>query len=141
MLELKWSDYSTMQQETDACFRLFKNIKVFFDTQAKLYGDYGMLCFGDCQIDAIAYDSERAKLTVRIVDNLKNTKYCSKQISRIFYVFDFYGVDNFGCDIAPEHWISDIFMQKLESNIILFDCDAGLKFSFSSAEANRCWCE
>ena len=71
--------------------------------------------------------------------NITNNENEKKSI--IFYVFDFYGVENFMCDIAPEHYINDLFMQKANNGKILFDCDAGLQFSFAKARANRFWVE
>ena len=148
-----WTDYEDMYLQTKNCLSKFDNIQEFFDIENIIYTEYwetkgkkieaeNMLCFGDAQIDNIAYDYKNKKATVRIVKHLPcQREYHGKICSTIFFVFDFEDVEEFRCDIAPEYYIQEFYIQKnAERFIIEFD-GLDLTFTFSKARANRWWME
>ncbi len=149
-----WTNEKDMYNQTKECFNKFYNIQEFFDIQNSIYAEYweskgenfipdNTLSFGDDQIDNIAYDSETKKATVRIFCRLPlERKFRGKICKHIFYVFDFEGVEDFRCDIAPGYYIQDLYMQENQNGRFVIEFDGiDLTFSFSKGKANRWWME
>lgn len=142
-----------MYNKTKICFSEFDNIKDFFNIYNSIYTQYwnkkgekfetdNMLCFGDDQIDNIAYDDETKKVSIRIVSLLPmEIEFRGKQCKKIFYVFDFENVENFSCDIAPEYYISDFFIEKKNDRFSIEFIGVHLRFTFTKGIANRWWME
>lgn len=140
-------------EKTKECLNKFENIQEFFDIHNQIYIEYhnakgrkfevdNMLCFGDDQIDNIAYDYKTKTATVRIVCKLPvEREYRGRMARRIFYVFDFENVEEFSCDIAPEYYISDFYIDKNEDKFYIEFWDVFLQFSFTKGIANRWWME
>ena len=90
------------------------------------------VCFGDAQIDSLAYDPEKKELSVRITDST----------DKWFVVFDFFDVEIKYFDIAPEHFIDEMFIEQNEDGKYSITFGTGeLDFRYSSAKLNRFWSE
>jgi hypothetical protein len=153
-MPIVWTNANDMYNQSKECLNFFENIQEFFDIENKIYSEYweskgetfevdNMLCFGDGQIDNIAFDYATKQATVRFVKYLPcKREYRGKICNNIFYVFDFENVEEFRCDIAPEYYINDFYIQKNESGrffILIEGLD--LSFSFGKGKANRWWME
>ena len=149
-----WTNDKDMYNQTKECFNKFENIQEFFDIQNDIYTEYweskgekyetdNTLSFGDDQIDNIAYNSETKKATVRIFCRLPfERKYRDKICKHIFYVFDFEDVEEFRCDIAPEYYIQDFYIQQNKEGRFIIEFEGvDLTFSFNKGKANRWWME
>lgn len=147
-----WTNEKDMYNKTKECFNKFDNIQGFFDIQNTIYKEYweskgenftpdNTLSFGDDQIDNIAYDSETKKATVRIFCHLPLEREFRGKIRKyIFYVFDFEDVEDFRCDIAPEYYIQDLYIQEEQNGRYSIEFEGvDLSFSFSKGKANRWW--
>jgi hypothetical protein len=134
-------DSATLFEETQKNFRKFDGIDKFFELTKELYGN-DFLCWGDDQIDEIAYNSNNKKLTVRICTFGNDTTYNGKQVNHVFWVMDFFDVEILYFDISPEHWIDDVFIQENEDGKYSITFGSGeLDFRYSYAKVNRCWVE
>jgi len=149
-----WTNHKDMYNQTKKCFNKFENIQDFFDIQNAIYKEYweskggnfesdNTLCFGDDQIDNIAYDSVSKKATVRIFSHLPNEReYRGRRCKYVFYVFDFEDVEDFRCDTAPEYYIQELYMQENQNGRFIIEFEGvDLTFSFSKGKANRWWME
>lgn len=149
-----WTNDKDMYNKTKECFNKFDNIQAFFDIQNAIYTEYwaskgekfegdNTLSFGDDQIDNIAYDSETKKATVRIFCRMPfEREFRGKLCKNIFFVFDFEDVEEFRCDIAPEYYIQDLYIQQDKNGRFVIEFEGvDLTFSFTKGKANRWWME
>lgn len=99
------------------------------------------LCFGDYQIDYINYSQKLNTLSLRFTGCCPKFSFNNKLCTKLFFLIDFVGVDDVNLEVAPEFWISDIFIQKCDDRY-LFWCDGTTaNFTYTSAKANRWWGE
>ena len=152
-MDIVWTNSEEMDRQTQSCFSKFDNIQEFFDIQNIIYTEYwatksekiesdNFLSFHDGQIDNIAYDSRNKTASVRFLMKLPCEKqFKGKLCEKIYYVFQFEGVEDFYCDIAPEYYISDLFIQQNDNRYIIHLDGIGLIFTFSKGKANRWWME
>ncbi len=141
-MEIVWKDRSVMYQETDECYSQIDGIRNFIEAQNMAYGcACDGICFGDYQIDYVKYNQNERSLTLRFIGHCKEFTYNNKSCTKLFFVFDFWGVDDLDIEIAPEFWISDIFIQKKESRFYWFCDGTNVSFSYDFAKANRWWGE
>lgn len=141
-MEIEWTNFETMCAETDKCYSEIQGIKEFIDAQNRVYGfkDNG-LCFGDYQIDYINYSQKLNTLSLRFTGCCPKFSFNNKLCTKLFFVIDFVSVDDVNLEVAPEFWISDIFIQKCDDRY-LFWCDGTTaNFTYTSAKANRWWGE
>ena len=142
-----------IHNQTKLCLDKFDNIQEFFNIYNSIYTQYwnkkgeefdidNMLCFGDDQIDNIAYDSTTKKATFRVVSLLPiEVEFRGKPCKKIFYVFDFEDVEDFSCDIAPEYYISEFCIEKRNNRFAIEFTGVHLRFTFTKGIANRWWME
>lgn len=141
-MELIWSNTEMMRIETDKCYSEIEGIREFLDAQKQIYGFDGGLCFGDYQVDAVAYRQENSSISLRIVGNCPNFDFNGSTKTKAFFIFDFFNVEDVNIDVAPEYWLSDIFIQKTSDGKYLFWCDGtNINFVYEYAKVNRWWGE
>ena len=69
-------------------------------------------------------------------------EFRGKLCKYIFFVFDFEDVEEFRCDIAPEYYIQDLFIQQDKNGRFVIEFEGvDLTFSFTKGKANRWWME
>ena len=133
MFEINFSNREEMCFETIRCAKEIEGIQKFVQFQNNLYDlteDWVNFC--DEQIDALAYNPEKKELSVRITDS----------IDKWFVVLDFFDVEIKYFDIAPEHFIDEIFIKQNKDGKYSITFGTGeLDFRYSSARLNRFWSE
>lgn len=142
LFNIKWEESSEyMYQETQNHLKEIEGIDEFQVLMQELYGNQ-ILCWGDDQIDELAYNPSQGLLTVRICSSDRDITYKGKKVKRVFWMLDFYDVEFSFFDIAPEHWIDEIYIQKNEDGKHSITFGTGnLDFRYSHAKVNRCWVE
>ena len=133
MFEINYTNHKKMFSETERCVKAIEGIQEFVKFQNQLYDMTGDgVCFGDDQIDSLAYYPEKKELSVRITDS----------IDKWFVVLDFFDVEIKYFDIAPEHFIDEMFIEQNEDGKYSITFGTGeLDFRYSSAKLNRFWSE
>lgn len=130
-----------MFEETQNNLKEIEGIEEFIALTEELYG-HDWLCWGDDQIDELAYNPSQAKLTVRICSSDRDVTYRGEKVKYAFWMIDFYDVEIEYFDISPEHWIDNIYIQKNADGKYSITFGAGnLDFRYSHAKVNRCWTE
>lgn len=141
-MELIWSNAEAMRIETDKCYSQIEGIQDFYAAQNHIYGLADGLCFGDYQVDAVSFRQENKTLSVRLVGLCSEFTFNGAPKTKAFFVFDFFNVEDVNIDVAPEYWLSDIFIQKTEDGRYLFWCDGtNVNFVYEHAKVNRWWGE
>ena len=99
-----------------------RNTRIF-KCSKQIYGFVGGLCFGDYQVDAVAYRQENNSLSLRIVGSCPDFDFNGSSETKAFFLFDFFNVEDVNIDVAPEYWLSDISIQKASDGKYLFWCN------------------
>lgn len=141
MFDIKWSDSEKMFNDTQKYLKDIDGIEDFIELTKELYG-HDWLCWGDDQIDEIAYSPSNAKLTIRICSSGRNILYKGKKVKNVFWMIDFYGVEISYFDICPEHWIDEVYIQKNSDGKYSITFGSGeCDFRYDYAKVNRSWVE
>ncbi|MGN0115033.1 MAG: hypothetical protein ACI396_06870 [Acutalibacteraceae bacterium] len=141
MFNIEYSNEEKMFDDTQEALKEIEGIEEFIKLTRELYG-HDWLCWGDDQIDEIAYLPSAEKLTIRICSSGRNVTYKGKRVSKVFWILDFYGVEISFFDISPEHWIDVTFIQKNSDGKYSITFGTGnCDFRYSYAKINRCWVE
>ncbi|MBQ9427994.1 MAG: hypothetical protein IJU41_00470 [Clostridia bacterium] len=141
MFEIIWTDRESMYNQTQDCFKQIKDIEEFVTFQNKLYETAtDDICFGDGQIDGLAYSPDHSVLTVYIccyIDKIID----EKQIKEAHYVIDFFEPEIRYFDIEfNTHWIDEVLIQKNGDGKYSISFGTGeCDFRYSYAKVNRCW--
>ena len=133
MFEINYTNHEKMFSETIRCIREIEGIQKFIQFQNNLYdlSEYGVN-FCDEQIDALSFNPEKKTLSVRITDSE----------DKWFVVLDFFDVEINFFDIAPEHFIDEMFIEQNDDGKFSITFGTGeLDFRYSSAKLNRFWSE
>ncbi len=135
MFKIEWNDLQKMHEETDRCVKYISGIGEYISFKNEIYHTKNDdVCFGDNQIDAISFFPPEKKLTVRI-KGYYNNHAC-------FVVIDFFDVEIQYMDIAPEHYIDDMFIQQNSDGKFSISFGSGeLDFRYAYAKLNRFWTE
>ena len=133
MFEINYTNHEKMFSETIRCIRKIEGIQKFIQFQNNLYDlteDWVNFC--DEQIDALSFNPEKNVLSVRITDSE----------DKWFVVLDFFDVEIKYFDIAPEHFIDEMFIEQNDDGKFSITFGTGeLDFRYSSAKLNRFWSE
>ena len=133
MFEINYTNHEKMFSETIRCIREIEGIQKFIQFQNNLYNlteDWVDFC--DEQIDALSFNPEKKALSVRITDSE----------DKWFVVLDFFDVEIKYFDIAPEHFIDEMFIEQNDDGKFSITFGTGeLDFRYSSAKLNRFWSE
>ncbi len=133
-------DYTNREeafQETEKFFNKIEGIDSFYKLFKDIY-DINFLCWGDDQIDELAYFPNESKLTVRICSHEESKKHLGRNVKYIFWMIDFYGVEIKFFDIAPEHFIDDIVIKQNADGKYSISFGSGeLDFRYEYAKVNR----
>lgn len=141
MFNIEYSNSEKMFDDTQKYFKEIEGIEKFIELTSKLY-EHEWLCWGDDQIDEIAYNPSAAKLTIRICSSGRDIIYKGKKVRYVFWMLDFYGVEISFFDICPEHWIDETYITKNSDGKYSITFGSGnCDFRYSHAKVNRCWVE
>ena len=93
MFNIEWkSSAEDMFDETQHHLKDIEGIEEFIELTQELYG-HDWLCWGDDQIDEIAYNPSKGLLTVRICSSGRDITYKNKKVKYAFWMLDFYDVE------------------------------------------------
>jgi hypothetical protein len=141
MFNINWTSYDEMFEETQKNLRDIDGIDSFYAIVKELYNSQ-YLTWGDDNIDELAYYPKEGTLTVRVCSNLSGLTYKGNKAKYAFFMIDFFDVEISYFDIAPEHYIDDVFIQKNSDGRYSISFGSGeLNFSYSRAKVNRSWIE
>lgn len=127
--------------ETEKNLNEIEGIEDFYKLTKELYGN-DFLCWGDDQIDEIAYFPTKEQISLRICSTGRDITYKGKKVKYAFWMLDFFGVEVSYFDICPEHWIDDLYIQKNNDGKYSITFGSGeCDFRYSYAKVNRCWVE
>ena len=137
MFEIVYTNEQDMREQTNKCFSEIQGIEELIAFQNELFGtDCDGVCFGDAQIDGLAYPPSHDCLTVYIAYCLDPKTNCNAH-----YVIDFFEPELFYFDIEfNTHWIDEVEIQKNKDGKYSISFGSGeCNFRYSYARVNRCW--